>query len=132
MSWRQFCQSDVLVEKAQHTHTHTSSTKYDCRAEQKRIIDFSTFISDTATCRAEDAARSKNLRSKTQQPQAEQKKKKKKKKILLSAVLDQKNQKKKVDATSATQAGVAEGKLTEPQATLFPQISVLRVCIGKK
>jgi hypothetical protein len=50
----------------------------------------------------------------------------------LSAVLQQKNQKKKIDATSGTQAGVAEGKLTETKATLFLQISVLRVRIGKK
>jgi hypothetical protein len=87
-----------------------------------------------AAYRAEDAARSQNLRSKTHQPQAKQKKKKKKKKIIhpLSAVLQQKNQKKEVDATSGTQAVVAEGKLTEPQATLFLQISALRVCIGKK
>jgi small-conductance mechanosensitive channel len=127
MSWRQFCQSDVLVEKAQQTHT--SSTKHDCHGEQKRIIDFSSFVSDMAAYRAEDAARSQNLRSKTQQPQAKQKKK-----IIhpLSAVLQQKNQKKKGDATSGTQAGVAEGKLTETQANLFLQISVLRVCIGKK
>jgi len=85
-----------------------------------------------AAYRAEDAARSQNLRSKTHQPQAKQKKKKKKIIHPLSAVLQQKNQKKEVDATSGTQAGVAEGKLTEPQATLFLQISVLRVCIGKK
>jgi hypothetical protein len=38
----------------------------------------------------------------------------------LSAVLQQKNQKKKVDATSGTQAVVAEGKLTETQANSVP------------